>query len=243
MNWSFLSSYLLVAAALIWLHHNRLGLEKSLFINSLRAFVQLLALGYVLTYLFAVTTFWLLMLIVLAMALFAAYTAKKRTKIKHGFQNAFLAIASASLLVLFSLTALGIITTEAREFITIGGMIVGNAMNIYALVVSRFKDDVKLRREEIEGYVALGAPLREALHSSILASVKQALIPVVNNLQTVGIVLIPGIMSGMILAGADPLEAVSYQLVIMYMILAISLLTSLFATLFNYRDILAVPTR
>jgi putative ABC transport system permease protein len=136
---------------------------------------------------------------------------------------------------------LKIISLEPREFITIGGMIIGNAMNIASLAISNFRDNALLRIAEIEGYTALGADLSNALKNSIRVSVKLALTPVINNLQTVGIVLIPGIMSGMILAGASPLKAVSYQLVIMYMILAVSLLASVFAIRLSYRKILESP--
>ena len=241
MSFSFLSSYLLVLVALLYAKWYKIGLEKSIFTSSLRAFLQLLLLGFALSYIFEITNIWLEILILLFMVAFASYTASKRTDIQNGFYICYVSIGASSFLVLFSLVGLRIISLEPREFITIGGMIIGNAMNIASLAIINFRDNALLRIAEIEGYTALGADLFNALKSSIRVSVKLALTPVINNLQTVGIVLIPGIMSGMILAGASPLKAVSYQLVIMYMILAVSLLASVFAIRLSYSKILEKP--
>lgn len=124
-----------------------------------------------------------------------------------------------------------------HEMIPVGGMIIGNALNVYTQSVERFKGEVKNTVETIEGMIALGAPLKEALSFASRASVKAAMIPTLNMLQTVGIIHIPGITTGMLLAGADPLKAVSYQLAVMYMMVAVSLLAAAFTVMFSYRSI------
>jgi putative ABC transport system permease protein len=133
----------------------------------------------------------------------------------------------------------GVIHMVPNEMIPIGGMIIGNALNVYTQSIERFKGEVKNTIETIEGMIALGAPLKEALSFASKASVKAAMIPTLNMLQTVGIIHIPGITTGMLLAGADPLTAISYQLAVMYMMVAVSLLAAAFSVLFSYRIIFA----
>ena len=117
-------------------------------------------------------------------------------------------------------------------------MIIGNALNVYTQSTERFRGEVKNTIEIIEGMVALGAPLKEALSFASKAAVKASMIPTLNMLQTVGIIHIPGITTGMLLAGADPLKAISYQLAVMYMMVAVALLSAVFGVLFSYRVII-----
>ncbi len=238
MEFKFLASYLLIIIALIYSYKEKLGIEKDIFVNSIRAFIQLLVLGYILVYLFKLKNPFELLGVLFFMVLFATFTAQKRIKIKHkGYITAFLSIFISSFIVLFSLILLKIITFKPNEIIPVGGMIIGNSLNIYTLTVDRLKSEVKNTITIIEGMVALGASLKKALHIPTKEAVKAALIPTVNSLQTVGIIHIPGVTTGMLLAGAEPLTAVSYQLVIMYMMVAVALFTGIFTILFSYKKI------
>ena len=151
---------------------------------------------------------------------------------KGGLAVALAAMGTSTVLVIATLMAVGAVQPAAHEMIPIGGMVIGNALNVYALAVERMKGEVKNTLDAIEARFALGATEAEALHPPVRKAVKAAMIPVLNNLQTVGIVFIPGMMTGMLVAGAEPLNAVSYQLVVMYMIVAVSTFTAAFAALF-----------
>ena len=239
MEFKFLASYLLILIALFYSYKEKLGLEKEILLNSIRAFIQLLILGYLLVFIFKLKNPIHLLGILVFMILFASYTAQKRVKLKEkGFRTAFLSIFCASFIVLFSLVGMKIITFKPNEIIPVGGMIIGNSLNIYTLVVDRLKGEIKNSIDIIEGMVALGATLKQAMSEPIRNAVKAALIPTLNSLQTVGVIHIPGITTGMLLAGAEPLKAVSYQLVIMYMMVAVALFTGIFSILFTYRKIL-----
>lgn len=238
MQYSFLASYLLILFALWYSRREHFGLEKQILTNSILAMVQLGLLGYALVYLFKIEHPSLLFFVLLGMVTFGAYTARKRSPLGDGgFKIAFYSLGASSAIVFVSMMAFGVIRMVPHEMIPIGGMIIGNALNVYTQSVERFKGEVKNTVETIEGMIALGAPLKEALSFASRASVKAAMIPTLNMLQTVGIIHIPGITTGMLLAGADPLQAVSYQLAVMYMMVAVSLLAAAFTVMFSYQSI------
>ena len=101
--------------------------------------------------------------------------------------------------------------------IPIAGMIIGNGLNSATLTVNRFIGEINHREKEIEMLLSLGAPPRAAIQDALRESVKAALLPNVNAMMTVGLVQLPGVMTGQILSGIDPLIAVRYQIMIMYM--------------------------
>jgi len=240
MQYSFLASYALILFALWYSRREHFGLEKQILTNSILAMVQLGLLGYALVYLFKIEHPSLLFFVLLGMVSFGAYTARKRSPLGiGGFKIAFYTLGASSGIVFISMMGFGVIHMVPNEMIPIGGMIIGNALNVYTQSVERFKGEVKNTVETIEGMIALGAPLKEALGFASRASVKAAMIPTLNMLQTVGIIHIPGITTGMLLAGADPLKAVSYQLAVMYMMVAVSLLAAAFTVMFSYRSIFA----
>lgn len=241
MEYSFLASYLLIIFALWYSRREQFGLEKTILTNSILAMVQLGLLGYALVYLFKIEHPSLLFFVLLGMITFGAYTAKKRSPLgEHSFKIAFFTLGASSGIVFLSMMAFGVIHMVPHEMIPIGGMIIGNALNVYTQSTERFRSEVK---NTIEGMVALGAPLKEALSFASKASVKASMIPTLNMLQTVGIIHIPGITTGMLLAGADPLSAISYQLAVMYMMVAVALLAAVFSTMFSYRVIIGAAFR
>jgi putative ABC transport system permease protein len=126
----------------------------------------------------------------------------------------------------------GLISTKPNEFIPIGGMIIGNSLNSFTLSIERFKREIDIQKDLIENYIALGASIKQAYFDMQKQSIKSSLIPTINMLQTIGIVAIPGITTGMLLAGADPLTAISYQLIIIYMLVSINLFSALFGIMF-----------
>jgi len=227
-------SFVLVLIPLIVSYKYKIGIEKELFINSIRAFLQLTALGFVLGFIFKIKNPVFYIPIVLAMLLYSAYIAKKRTNFK--FLPAFYSLSLSTLIILSTLLVLKIISLKPNEFIPIAGMIIGNSLNTYTLTIERIRRELELQKELIEAFVAIGAKISEAYKIMQRQAIKAALIPVNNMLQTIGVVAIPGITTGMLLAGADPLEAVSYQIVIIYMLVSINLFSALFGSLFFIKN-------
>ncbi len=243
MEYKFLISYILILIALYYSYREKLGIEKQIVINSIRAFVQLLILGYLLVYIFKIKNPVYLSLVLIFMICFAAYTGQNRVNIKEkGFITAFICTFSASFLVIGLLILVGVISFKPNEIIPVGGMVIGNSLNIYALTVDRLKGEIKNNIDLIENFISLGAPLKQALHSLKKIAAKSALIPTLNILQTVGIIHIPGVTTGMLLAGASPLKAISYQLVILYMMVAVALFTSVITVSYAYKKIFVSAT-
>ncbi len=223
-------SFILVLIPLFISYKLGIGIEKELFKNSIRAFLQLTALGFVLGFLFKIKNPLWYIPIIIFMLLYSANIAKKRTK--YSFKAAFYSIGFATFIILLILVGLKIISLKPYEFIPIAGMIIGNSLNTYTLTIERLKREIELQKELIEAFIAIGASLKEAFKIMQKEAIKAALIPVNNMLQTIGVVAIPGITTGMLLAGASPLKAVSYQIVIIYMLVSINLFSALFGSLF-----------
>jgi len=230
VNYSFLISFILVLIPLIYAYKANLGIEKNLIINSIRAFIQLLALGYFLIYIFKIENLFILSGVLFLMILYSSYLAKQR--VETNYIVPFLTILISTILVLGIMVGLGLISTKPNEFIPIGGMIIGNALNTFTLSIERFKREIDIQKELIEAYIAVGASMKQAYFEMKKQSIKASLIPTINMLQTIGLVAIPGITTGMLLAGANPLTAISYQLVIIYMLVSINLFSSLFGVSF-----------
>jgi len=114
-------------------------------------------------------------------------------------------------------------------FIPIGGMIIGNSMNALAISISIWFESVKKERDRIELYLSLGANHVESSSENFKYSIKAGMIPSINALMSVGVVSIPGMMTGQILAGTDPLIAIKYQIVIMLLLVGSTALTTVFA--------------
>ena len=220
----------MVLIPLIISYRLKIGIEKELFLNSIRAFLQLTILGFILGLIFQIKNYLFYIPIVLFMLLYSSYIAKKRTN--TSFLNAFYSLSLSTTIILFTMVFLKIISLKPSEFIPISGMIIGNSLNTYTLAIERIKREINLQKDIIEAAVSLGANYKQALKLMQKEAIKAALIPVNNMLQTIGVVAIPGITTGMLLAGANPLTAVSYQIVIIYMLVSINLFSSLFGTIF-----------
>jgi putative ABC transport system permease protein len=119
--------------------------------------------------------------------------------------------------------------------IPLAGIIVGNAMNGAALAAERLGSEMTHRRRELEALLALGATPGQASRDAVRSAVRACMIPTINSLLSVGIVHLPGVMTGQILSGTAPLMAVRYQLVIMYMIVFVTAMTAVLVTALAYR--------
>lgn len=203
----------------------RLGLLKSLAWGTVRTFVQLTFIGYVLKYVFEVNSPGLVSVMIIIMCFVAARSSVRRTPNVPGYPAtlAFWSLLVSTVLVGFIVVRI-IINPQpwysARIVIPIFGMILGNSMNGIALSLDRLYSESFARAGEIEALLAFGASPWEAARGCVKDALRAGMTPTINSLMVVGIVSLPGMMTGQILGGADPHEAVRYQIVVMLMITA-----------------------
>lgn len=214
----------------------KLGLERDILVGTIRAAVQLLAVGFVLQFIFNRHHPLLVLLIVALMVAVATWNAGKRGKGLRGiYVRIALAIACTETVTLGLLLALGIIPFTARYIIPISGMTIGNAMVVTSLFLNQMKRESETSRGEVEALLALGAAPRQAIHQLLKRSARASMIPTIDGMKTVGLVQLPGMMTGMIVAGASPLDAVRYQILIMFAFTSSAALTSILLAMLSYR--------
>jgi putative ABC transport system permease protein len=217
-----------------------LGITKDLAIATVRTYVQLLALGFVLRWVFGIDSPWLVVGLVLLMVLAAARILVKRSPDAPPgiFGSAFVSMALTGFLITFAVTGV-IVQVDPwylpQYVIPLAGMVVGNSMNGIALALERMFADLDRREDEVLALTALGATPWEAAHPAIRDALRAGLIPTINSMAAAGIVFIPGMMSGQILAGADPVTATGYQIVVMLMVAAATALGSVMALMLTYK--------
>ena len=223
-------SLLLVVAAIAVSRWRRVGLEADMGVATARSFVQLVAVGYVLAFVFKGHG-WLTSGAVAVMIVTAALTSGARARRVPGSRFvAGAAISVATLATLGVLAALRIVPVSARAIIPLGSMIITSAMNTTSLVMTRFYDDLAASRREVEARLSLAQSSRQAALPWQRAALRNGMIPTVDQTKVVGLVALPGAMTGMILAGASPLTAIRLQLVVMYMLLGGNAFAALIAS-------------
>jgi putative ABC transport system permease protein len=220
-----LASLSLIAITLLLSYLERAALEWDIAVGTVRAFVQLTLVGYVIKLIFGLDRWYYVLLMVFVMMGVASVEGRYRSKVKLPGQVGIIFVAMAvGVLITMVLTALFVVKVRPwyspRYFIPIAGMILGNSMKGAALVMNRLKGEIGLRRGEIEAALALGATARKASEIATREAMRAAMIPAIAGMVTAGIIHFPGMMTGQIIAGGDPLSAVQYQIVIYYMIAA-----------------------
>ena len=225
-----LMALVLVVLAFVLARTKSIPVEKEIGFGTVRAFVQLIAVGYALEFIFKTESIWLVVLSVSVMIVVGAYTAGERAKhFKGGFTISLIAMTTGSLLTLGLMLILDIISAEARYIIPLAGMIISNSMNASSVTFDRIGSDLKSNRLEIETALSLGKSWQESSRRFYRDGVKAGLISILNFMKTVGIVALPGAMTGMILAGTSPLKAVLIQIIVAYMLLSSVTITSIIA--------------
>jgi len=210
---------LLVAVAVGVSRWQRVGLEGDMVVATVRSFVQLLAVGYVLDYVFGGHG-WLTGVALAVMVTTASLTSGSRARRVAGSRLvASCAIAVAAAGTLGVLAALRIVPLSARSLIPLGSMVISSAMNTTSLVMTRLFDDLATSRREVEARLCMAQSSRQAALPWRRVALRSAMLPTVDQTKVVGLVALPGAMTGMILAGASPLAAIRLQLVVMYMLL------------------------
>lgn len=213
----------------------------------LRGFVQVLAVGAALAWILDGPA-WTGALVLFGMLAVAASIARNRaTSVPDGYRIAFLSLLIGAGGPIALLLALGVIELDVAAMVPIGSMILSNAMTAVSLLMERIRADLASGREIVETALALGATPAQAVAPQVEQAVRAAMTPQVNTMTALGVVFIPGLMSGMILAGADPVLAAVRQFVIIAVILAAGGLSAMVAAvltrraLFTAADQLRVP--
>ena len=222
--------FILVAGITSLVH--ALKLERDLLVGTIRTFVQLFLLGYVLKFIFNLDNAALVLAVFGFMIFFAAWEIRSRVKEKQVsfFWPLFISMAISYVVVSYMVTAV-LITVEPwwkpQYFIPIGGMVIGNSMNAIAIALERLLGELRKRRLEVEAMLCLGADYKEASNDMFRNAMRAGMIPSINAMMGVGVVFIPGMMTGQILAGANPLQAVRYQIIVMIMLVGSTVIGTL----------------
>ena len=216
----------LLALAVMLLARKRApGLLKELPLAELRGIVQIVAVGAILAFMLRGPQ-WTSLLVLTAMMLAAASIVRKRAKrIPRAFTLAMASICAGAGAVLAIMILLGIIPLKITMLVPVGSMVIANTMNTQSLFLDRLRGEVTSHVGEIESSLALGATTEAALLPYLRAALRASLIPSVDNIRSLGIVWIPGIMAGMVLSGASPLFAALYQFVVLTTIFSAAALT------------------
>ncbi|MDD9945654.1 MAG: iron export ABC transporter permease subunit FetB [Myxococcales bacterium] len=201
----------------------QLGLGKRLLLAAVRTVVQLTLVGMVLEWVFARERWWLVSALFASMLLNAGLSAVQRTerRFRGIWLTGILSVSVSGIVATFVVTeaVIGVDPWYAPRYtIPLLGMVLGNALTGISLCLDRAMSDLKGRRGEVEGMLVLGATIWEATRPVVAGAVRAGMIPILNSMSVVGIVSLPGMMTGQILAGARPIDAVKYQIVVMFMI-------------------------
>jgi putative ABC transport system permease protein len=221
-------------------HLLKAGQSKDLFWSGLRMFVQLIVVGYVLHLIFALETALPVLLILIVMVGFAVQTigARVKKKMPHFYRVVGTAIlfGCGGMTFFFCSLVIGLEPWyDPRYLIPLAGMIIGNSMTGASLAVERLAAEFSERRDEIETALCLGGSIQAVSETAVSSAFRAALIPSVNAMAAMGLVFLPGMMTGQILSGTEPLIAVKYQIAIMCVITGSVSLTTFLILRFGYR--------
>jgi putative ABC transport system permease protein len=215
------ASLTLVAVAVGLSRWRGYGLERSILWATARAIVQLLLVGLALTVIIdpdssiALSWLWVVFMVVFA----SVVVTRRAPEVPGLFPIALAATAAAAAVSLGVIFGFGIFPVEGRTIVPLAGMMIGNAMTSTVLSARRIVGDLSDKRPEVEARLALGQPWPVAGRPYLRESVRTALIPQIETTKAVGLVFLPGAMTGLILAGVDPVDAVLVQAAVMYLIL------------------------
>ncbi|KAK3012955.1 hypothetical protein RJ639_008992 [Escallonia herrerae] len=242
MDWEWLVEFLkgmlkpvaatvVVLLAVLLSYFQKLGLAGEMVYSILRAFVQLSVIGFVLQFIFNQQNSGWILLAYLFMVSVAGYTAGQRAKhVPRGKYVAGASILAGTAVTMLLLVLLKVFPFTPRYIIPVAGMMVGNAMTVTGVTMKRLRDDIKIQMGLVETALALGATPRQATLQQVKRALVISLSPVLDNAKTVGLISLPGAMTGLIMGGASPIEAIQLQIVVMNMLIGASTVSSIMST-------------
>ncbi|EYE89471.1 membrane protein [Fervidicella metallireducens AeB] len=239
--WQMLSAYLFVLILIFIVKLKGIPREKEIFISSIRMTIQLILTGYLLVYLFNTPSPVYTIIILIAMLVFSIYNIIKRAKRNLSLKlkqiiALSMCIGTVSCLFYFLLIVVRITPWyDPRYFIPIAGMLIGNSMTGISLGVSRLVDGMHTHKDFVEGALMLGATPKMAAKQIVDNAFDSAILPTINSMVGMGIVFLPGMMTGQILSGTSPITAIEYQIAIMLGILGSVSLTIIIFVQLGYK--------
>ncbi len=239
-DYNFILSYVLILLSMILAYKEGLNNSYEIFISSLRTALQLVLLGYLLKFLLKLESLPQMFLVLLFMSFISALIAYERIRFKNILLTSFLSITVATFTSIIPLLLSHVLQPTAHQLIPFGGLVIGNTLNSITLAFDRFLGEVKSRKEEIEAKVALGATLKTAVKESFRESLKTSLIPKINFMKAAGLVHIPGVAVGMLMAGSDPIKAILFQIVILYTLVFTGLFGSVLMLYMSYKQAFSI---
>lgn len=239
--WQVIASYIFIIILLVIVKLRGISREKEIIISSIRMTLQLILTGYILVYLFENANPYYTILVIGIMEIFAIYNIYKRTKVQISSKLKKIIALSMLLGTLASLTYFLLIVVRIspwynpRYFIPIAGMIIGNSMTGISLGVTRLVDGMTTKKQLVETALMLGATPKMATKEIVDQTFDSAILPTINSMVGMGIVFLPGMMTGQILSGTSPVTAIEYQIAIMMGILGSVSLTVILFLHYGYK--------
>lgn len=219
-----------------------LKLEKSLFISSIRMTLQLFLIGFILHWVFALNQWYYVLALMIIMTTIAGVTAIDRlsTSYKGVIVTSIISIWSSSWFV--TIIALFVVIQVKPWYtpqyaIPLLGMILGNILTGVSIGIDRFTSDLRSNREQIETLLTLGATKWEAARTIVSEAIKAGMLPTINMMMVAGIVALPGMMTGQLLAGVEPISAVKYQIVIIFLIAVATAFGTMTGVLLSFKKL------
>lgn len=234
-------AYIFVLVLLIIFRARGIRRERMILIATTRMTIQLTIMGYILLYVFKNPSWWLTLLMLGIMLGFAIYNAQKRVRYQMNSDLKRLMAISMTVGYLSTAVIFMLLVLQVRPwfnpqyFIPISGMIIGNSMTGIALGANRLCANMQDHREKIENSLMLGASPKLAAHEEVNDCIDSAILPTMNNMMTMGIVSLPGMMTGQMLSGTFPLTAIKYQIGIMLAILGCTAITVVVFVTLGYK--------
>ncbi|MCH1624118.1 ABC transporter permease [Ferdinandcohnia quinoae] len=213
----------------------KLGLEKDTVIAVIRSIIQLFVVGYLLKFVFESESIIYIFLMVTVMIGAATQNARKKGASIKGITWK-IAVTFILIEVLTQGVLLGFKITPptAQYIIPLSGMVLGNSMVLAILFLNRFIAETEAHQDQTELILSLGGTPKQAIHTQLITSIKASMIPTIESQKTIGLVQLPGMMSGQIIAGANPIQAVQFQLLILFLLLTTAAVTSIMLGFLSY---------
>lgn len=236
-NWSLVLAFALVLVSIAISAKEKLGLTKDILISVIRAIIQLIVIGFVLKFIFHVNALWLTLVSTLVIIFNASWNAYERDPNPHRkLLDSIIAEAVGTYVTLGVLIFSGVIKPIPMQVIPITGMIAGNEMVAVGLSYKALNDSFHDLREQLLEKLALGSDIKMASMLILRRSIKIAMQPTIDSAKTVGLVNLPGMMSGLIFAGVNPVYAIKYQIMITFMLLSATGLGAVISVYLAYKN-------
>lgn len=233
--------YLLLVIILVIMKKSKINQTKLLLVASFRMTIQLILAGLILTYIFEKPHPAYVILYLLAMVVFSIRRVLSKNKDMNSKFKVYVALSLSLsglfILMFFVMAVVGENVFNPQYTIPLAGMIIGNAMTGVTLGLKTFSENIKNQRNRIEALLNLGVTPRKILLPYVNNALETALLPTMNNMLGMGIISLPGMMTGQILSGTSPTTAIMYQIAIMIAICTSVCLTVFSALSLGYRTL------